>query len=113
MMNKIRERLSWDADCTILLVRFILATVIIGGAVWYSQYGGQPGVANHHSATIEEVVAMVVADFGALILFGVKNSLPFLGIALIWLGLCVIKYCLDLRKSWKAESQVERDIEGD
>lgn len=55
---------------------------------------------------------MVVADFGAFILIGVKNSLPFLGIALIWLGICVIEYYLDLRKSWKAESQVERDIEG-
>ena len=81
MMNKIRERLSWDADCTVLLVRFILATVIIGGAVWYCQYGGQPGVVNHHSETIGEVVAMVVADFGAFILFGVDNSLPFLGVA--------------------------------
>ena len=56
---------------------------------------------------------MVVADFGAFILFGVENSLPFLVVALIWLGLCVIEYCLDLRESWKAESQVERDIEGD
>ena len=113
MMNKIRERLSWDADCTVLLVRFMFATVIVGGAVWYCQYGGQPGVANQHSATIGEVVAMVVADFGAFILFGVENSLPFLGVALIWLGLCVIEYCLDLRESWKVESQVERDIEGD
>ena len=113
MMNKIRERLSWDADCTVLLVRFILTTVIIGGAVWYCQHGGESGVANHHSATIEEMVAMVVADFGAFILFGVENSLPFLVVALIWLGLCVIEYCLDLRESWKAESQVERDIEGD
>jgi len=113
MMNKIRERLSWDADCTVLLVRFMLATVIVGGAVWYCQHLGQPGGANHHSATIGEVVAMVVADFGAFILFGVENSLPFLGVALIWLGLCVIEYCLDLRESWKVESQVERDIEGD
>ena len=113
MMNKIRERLSWDADCTVLLVRFMLATAIIGGAVWYSQYGGRPGGVNPHSATIGEVVAIVVADFGAFILFGVEKSLPFLGVALIWLGLCFIKYCLYLRESWKAESQVKRDIEGD
>lgn len=33
MMNKIRERFSWDADRTILLVRFILAIAVVVGLV--------------------------------------------------------------------------------
>ena len=49
MMNKIRERLSWDADRTILLVRFILAAAIVVGLVWYERthpYNGESEVLN-------------------------------------------------------------------
>ena len=49
MMNKIRERLSWDADRTILLVQFILATAIAVGLVWYERthpYNGESEVLN-------------------------------------------------------------------
>ena len=49
MMNKIRERLSWDADRTILLVRSILAVVVFVCVVWYCRthpYNGESEVLN-------------------------------------------------------------------
>ena len=93
MMNKIRERLSWDADRTISLVQFILATAVVMGLVWYERthpYNGESEVLNSliadatksegPPATVWETIAVMVMGPLYFILSVAVILLPFLGL---------------------------------
>jgi hypothetical protein len=122
MMNKIRERLSWDADRTILLVRFILATAIVVGLVWYERthpYNGESEVLNRliadatksegPPATAWETITVMVMEPLYFVL-----SLPVLLLPLVVFGLpmftiIVVMYWLDSRGS--KNNRIDRNSE--
>ena len=126
MMNKIRERLSWDADRTILLVRFILATAIVVGLVWYERthpYNGESEVLNRliadatksegPPATAWEIVTALamgslyfILRLAVLLLQVIIILLPVLAVVLFVVALD----WLDSRGS--QNSQIERESEG-
>lgn len=97
MMNKIRERLSWDADRTISLVQFILATAVVMGLVWYERthpYNGESEVLNSliadatksegPPATVWETIAVMVMGPLYFILSVAVILLPFLGLVTLF-----------------------------
>ena len=122
MMNKIRERLSWDADRTILLVRFILAAAIVVGLVWYERthpYNGESEVLNRliadatksegPPATVWEIITTLVVRPLYFVL-----SLPVLLLPLVVFGLpvftiIVVIYWLDSRGS--KNNRIDRNSE--
>lgn len=112
MMNKIRERLSWDADCTILLVRFILAVTVVAGIVWYCQthpYGGGSEILNRWNAvaansesrpaTAWEIITALITGLFALVQSFAVLLLPFLGFGLFMLTFFGLLVWLDSRGS--------------
>jgi hypothetical protein len=97
MMNKIRERLSWNADRTISLVQFILATAVVMGLVWYERthpYNGESEVLNSliadatksegPPATVWETIAVMVMGPLYFILSVAVILLPFLGLVTLF-----------------------------
>ena len=97
MMNKIRERLSWNADRTISLVQFILATAVVMGLVWYERthpYNGESEVLNSliadatksegPPATVWETIAVMVMGPLYFILGVAVILLPFLGLVTLF-----------------------------
>jgi len=122
MMNKIRERFSWDADRTILLVRFILAIAVVVGLVWYYRahsYNGEPEVLNSWAAaglksesrpaTVWEIITTLVVRPLYFVL-----SLPVLLLPLVVFGLpvftiIVVMYWLDSRGS--KNNRIDRNSE--
>jgi len=97
MMNKIRERLSWDADRTISLVQFILATAVVMGLVWYERthpYNGESEVLNSliadatksegPPATVWETIGVMVMGPLYFILSVAVILLPFLGLVTLF-----------------------------
>ena len=97
MMNKIRERLSWNADRTISLVQFILATAVVMGLVWYERthpYNGEAEVLNSliadatksegPPATVWETIAVMVMGPLYFILGVAVILLPFLGLVTLF-----------------------------
>lgn len=118
MINEIRERLSWDADCTVLLVRLILAIAVVVGIVWYqvgSYRDGSGGLNNWsamvansepHPATIWEIAPTLVMFALSLVLFFAVLLLPFLAFAIPWL---IAWGVMSARCS--QDNQVERDNE--
>ena len=118
MLSKIRERLSWDVDRTVLLVRAILAIIVGAGILWYHKerlYGGRPGVSDNlnalvvksgsHSETISEMLVSIVTDVIYLILFTIEALLPFLGFIFFRFAYCDILCWPGLRKPPKMEVQ--------
>ena len=111
MINEIRERLSWDVDCTVLLVRSILAIAVVVGIVWYqvgSYRGGSEGLNNWsvmvansepRPATIWEIAATLVMFALSLVLFFAVLLLPFLGFGLFMLTFFGLLVWLDSRGS--------------
>ena len=97
MMNKIRERLSWNADRTISLVQFILATAVVMGLVWYERthpYNGESEVLNSliadatksegPPATVWETITVMVMGPLYFILSVAVILLPFLGLVTLF-----------------------------
>lgn len=97
MMNKIRERLSWNADRTISLVQFILATAVVMGLVWYERthpYNGESEVLNSliadatksegPPASVWETIAVMVMGPLYFILSVAVILLPFLGLVTLF-----------------------------
>ena len=122
MTNKIRERLSWDADRTILLVRFILAVAVIVGAIWYYRahpYNGGSEILSRlnaiatnsepHSATVWEIITALVMGSLYFILNVAVLLLPFLGLGLFLLTLFGVMDWLDSRGS--KNNRIERNGE--
>ena len=118
MMNKIRERLSWDADCTILLVRFILVVVVVVCVVWYCRthpYNGESEVLNSliadatksegPPATVWETIAVMVMGPLYFVLSVAVLLLPLVVSGLPVLAIFVVMDWLDSRGS--KNSQVE------
>lgn len=112
MMNKIRERLSWDADRTILLVRFILATAIVVGLVWYERthpYNGESEVLNRliadatksegPPATAWETITVMVMEPLYFVLSAPVLLLPLVVFGLPVLAILVVMIWLDSRGS--------------
>ena len=112
MMNKIRERLSWDADRTILLVRFILATAIVVGLVWYERthpYNGESEVLNRliadatksegPPATAWETITVMVMEPLYFVLSAPVLLLPLVVFGLPVLAILVVMVWLDSRGS--------------
>lgn len=118
MINEIRERLSWDVDCTVLLVRSILAIAVVVGIVWYqvgSYRGGSEGLNNWsvmvansepRPATIWEIAATLVMFALSLVLFFAVLQLPFLAFVLPWLMSWGV-----MSARCSRDNQVERDNE--
>lgn len=122
MMNKIRERLSWDADRTILLARFILATAIVVGLVWCERthpYNGESEVLNSliadatksegPPATVWETITVMVMGPLSFVLSVAVLLLPFLGSGLFLLTLFGVMDWLDSRDS--KNNRIERNGE--
>ncbi|WP_144020823.1 hypothetical protein [Actinomyces oris] len=112
MMNKIRERLSWDADCTILLVRFILAVVVVVCVVWYCRthpYNGESEVLNSliadatksegPPATVWETITVMVMGPLYFVLSVAVLLLPLVVFGLPVLAISVVMDWLDSRGS--------------
>ena len=112
MMNKIRERLSWDADRTILLVRFILATAIVVSLVWYERthpYNGESEVLNRliadatksegPPATAWETITVMVMEPLYFVLSAPVLLLPLVVFGLPVLAILVVMVWLDSRGS--------------
>ena len=121
-MNKIREHLSWDADRTILLVRFILAVAVVVGAIWYYRahpYNGGSEILSRlnaaatnsepHSATVWEIITALVMGPLYFILNVAVLLLPFLGLGLFLLTLFGVMDWLDSRGS--KNNRIERNGE--
>lgn len=121
MMNKIRERLSWDADCTILLVRFIL-TVVVVCVVWYCRthlYNGGSEVLNsliadaakseRHPATVWETITAIVMGSLYFVLSVAILLLPLVVFGLPVLTIFVVMYWLDSRGS--KNNRIDRNSE--
>ena len=112
MMNKIRERLSWDADRTISLVQFILATAVVMGLVWYERthpYNGESEVLNSliadatksegPPATVWETIAVMVMGPLYFVLSVAVLLLPLVVFGLPVLTIFVVMDWLDSRGS--------------
>lgn len=122
MMNKIRERLSWDADRTILLVRFILATAIAVGLVWYERthpYNGESEVLNRliadatksegPPATAWETITVMVMGPLYFVLSVTVLLLPLVVFGLPVLAIFVVMDWLDSRGS--KNNRIDRNSE--
>ena len=122
MMNKIRERLSWDADRTILLVRFILATAIAVGLVWYERthpYNGESEVLNRliadatksegPPATAWETTTVMVMGPLYFVLSVTVLLLPLVVFGLPVLAIFVVMDWLDSRGS--KNNRIDRNSE--
>jgi len=122
MMNKIRELISWDADHTILLVRFIVAVTVVVGAIWYYRahpYNGGSEILSRlniiaanlepHSATVWEIIAALVMGSLYFVLNVAALLLPFLGLGLFLLTLFVVMDWSDSHGS--KNSRIERNGE--
>lgn len=122
MMNKIRERLSWDADRTILLVRFILATAIAVGLVWYERthpYNGESEVLNRliadatksegPPATDWETITVMVMGPLYFVLSVTVLLLPLVVFGLPVLAIFVVMDWLDSRGS--KNNRIDRNSE--
>lgn len=122
MMNKIRERLSWDADCTILLVQFILAVVVVACVVWYCRthpYNGESEVLNsliadaakleRHPATVWETITAMVMRSLYFVLSVAVLLLPLVVFGLPLLTIFVVMYWLDSRGS--KNNRIDRNSE--
>ena len=122
MMNKIRERLSWDADRTILLVRFILATAIAVGLVWYERthpYNGESEVLNRliadatksegPPATAWETITVMVMGPLYFVLPVTVLLLPLVVFGLPVLAIFVVMDWLDSRGS--KNNRIDRNSE--
>ena len=122
MMNKIRERLSWDADCTFLFVRFILAVVVVVCVVWYCQthpYNGESEVLNSliadatkskgPPATVWEIIAVMVMGPLYFVLSVAVLLLPLVVFGLPVLAIFVVMDWLDSRGS--KNNRIDRNSE--
>lgn len=107
MSNRIRERVSWNVECTVLLVRLIFAIAIVVGAAWYYRAHLHEG-----GTGIWEVIAALVAGLFALFLFFVILLLPLIGFVIFWFAFCGLLYWLDSREPWKMKSQAKQGVEG-
>lgn len=122
MMNIIRERLSWDADRTILLVRFILATAIVVGLVWYERthpYNGESEVLNRliadatksegPPATVWETITVMVMGPLSFVLSVAVLLLP---LVVSWLPVVVISVVMDwLDSRGSKNNRIDRNSE--
>jgi len=122
MMNKIRERLSWDADRTILLVRFLAVVLYVVGLFWYCRthpYNGESEVLNRliadatksegPPATAWETITVMVMGPLYFVLSVAVLLLPFLGSWLFLLTLFGVMYWLDSRGS--KNNRIDRNSE--
>jgi len=122
MMNKIRERLSWDADRTILLVRSILAVVVFVCVVWYCRthpYNGESEVLNRliadatkskgPPATVWETITVMVMGPLYFVLSVAVLLLPLVVFGLPVLAIFVVMDWLDSHGS--KNNRVERNGE--
>jgi len=126
MLSRIKGSLSRDAECTVLLVRAVLAIIVGVGILWYHKehlYGGRPGVSDNLNAlavnsgppseTISGITVSIVTDTVHLILFTIEILLPFLSVILFRFAFCDILCWLGSRKpqnSWDVrESEDTRD----
>jgi len=122
MINKIKERLSWDADCTILLVRFILAVAVVVGVVWYYRahpYNGGSEILSRlnaiaansepHPATVWDTITALVMSPLYFILYVAVLLLPFLGLGLFLLAVLWMMDRSD--SSGSKNNRIERNSE--
>lgn len=122
MMNKIKERLSWDTDRTILLVRFILAVAVVVGAIWYYRthpYNGGSETLNsliadaakseRHPATVWETITAMVMGSLYFVLSVAVLLLPLVVCGLPVLTIFVVMYWLDSRGS--KNNRIDRNSE--
>lgn len=122
MTNKIRERLSWDAGCTILLVRFILAVAVVVAVVWYYRahlYGSGSEIVSRlnvisansdpRPATVWEIITALVILPLCFILCVAVLLLPFVGLRLFLFTFFWVMEWSDSRGS--KNNQIERNSE--
>lgn len=124
MLDKIKKKYSWDADCTVLLVRAIFAIAAVVGIVWYYRkhlYGDPSRVLDNWNAMVAnsepppiiwETIISLVKGIISLIPSIVIAFLPLLGFAIFWLAFWGFTDWLDTRKPRNMNTQVKYDIEG-